>query len=61
MKFNLPIAIFLMPLIACQPTVKVEAPKEPITINLNVNIEHRVKVQIDKDLEKSLSQNEDIF
>lgn len=46
---------------ACQPTVKVEAPKEPITINMNVNIEHKIKVQIDKDLEDTMAKNKNIF
>ena len=30
-------------LLACTPTVKVEAPDEPITINLNVKIEHEIE------------------
>ncbi|MBL0319118.1 MAG: YnbE family lipoprotein [Alphaproteobacteria bacterium] len=46
---------------ACQPTVKLEAPDKPIEINLNVNIEQHVKVQIDRDLEKSMSKNKAIF
>ena len=33
---------------ACTPTVKLEAPDKPIEINMNVNIEHRVKVEIDR-------------
>ncbi len=44
-------------LIACQPTVKVEAPDKPIVVDLNVN----VKVQIDKDLDKAMKKNKDIF
>lgn len=46
---------------ACEPTVKVEAPDKPITINLNVNIEHKVKLEIDKDIEKAMSTDSDIF
>ncbi len=38
----------------CTPTVKVETPKEPITINLNVKIEHEVRVQIEKQLEDTI-------
>jgi len=45
----------------CTPTVKVEPPDEPITINLNVKIEHEIKVQVDKDLEKAFEANDDIF
>lgn len=42
----------------CTPTVRVETPKEPITINLNVKIEHEVRVQIEKQLEDTIF-NED--
>lgn len=48
-------------LAACAPTVKLEAPEKPIEINLNVNIEHRVKVEIDKDVRQTIQQNKDIF
>lgn len=46
---------------ACQPTVKVEAPDKPIEINLNVKVEQHVKVSIEKDVQKSIKQNKDIF
>ena len=46
---------------ACQPKVQLEAPKEPITINLNVKIEHEVRVKVDKDLESLFAEDEDIF
>jgi hypothetical protein len=39
----------------------VEAPKEPITINLNVKIEHEIRVQVDGDLENLFDEEEDIF
>ena len=45
----------------CTPTVKVEPPDEPITINLNVKIEHEIKVQVDKELEAAFEENDDIF
>lgn len=48
-------------LAACQPKVQLEAPKEPITINLNVKIEHEVRVKVDKDLENLFAEDEDIF
>ena len=31
--------------VACQPTVKVEAPKDPITINLNIQADVRVRLE----------------
>lgn len=56
------LAAALLPLLfACTPTVKVEAPDKPIEINLNVNIEHRVKVEIEKDVQQAIKQNPDLF
>lgn len=46
---------------ACTPTVKVEAPDKPIEINMNVNIEHHVKVEIDRDVKTAIKNNKDIF
>ena len=45
----------------CSPTVKLEAPKEPIEINLNVKIEHHIRVQVDKELESLFDEDSDIF
>lgn len=60
MKILPPLAgvLFLM---ACTPTVQVQAPDKPIEINLNVNIEHRIKVEIEKDVQKAIANNKDIF
>jgi hypothetical protein len=46
---------------ACTPTVKVETPDKPITINLNVNISHEIRVKVDKDLEDAFDDNSAIF
>src|SRR3546814_17294458 len=46
---------------ACQPTVRVEAPKDPIVINLNVNIQQEVRVKVDRALAEVLSENERLF
>lgn len=54
-------ALTVLMLGACSPTVKVEAPDKPIEINLNVNIEHHVKVEIDQAVRESISHNKDIF
>lgn len=53
--------IAFLPLLACQPTVQLQAPDKPIEINLNVNIEHRVKVEIEKDVKQAIAKNKDIF
>lgn len=53
--------VLFLALVACQPTVKVEAPDKPIEINLNVKIEQHVKVSIEKDVQQSIKKNKDIF
>ncbi len=45
----------------CTPTVKVEASDKPITINLNVKIEHEIRVKVDKELESVLSDDSGLF
>ena len=42
-------------------TVKLAAPDEPITINLNVKIEHEVRVKVEKDLENLFEENDALF
>ena len=47
--------------VGCTPTVKVEAPDKPLEINLNVKVDHKITVKVDKDLEKVMENNDDIF
>jgi hypothetical protein len=35
--------------------------KEPITINLNLKIDHEIKVKVDKELDDIFSDDSDIF
>ena len=46
---------------ACQPKVQIEAPKQPITINLNVKIEHEVRVKVDRELDQLFAKEDDLF
>jgi len=55
-------ASFVLALLAaCTPKVQVEAPKEPITINMNIKIEHEIRVKVDKDLDQLFDKNDDLF
>lgn len=45
----------------CQPTVRVEPPKEPIVVNLNVKIEHEVRIKVEKEVETLFNENPDLF
>lgn len=48
-------------LAGCTPTVKVQPPSEPITINLNVKIDHEIRVKVDKELDTLFSEDSDLF
>ena len=51
----------LASLSACNPTIKVEAPDKPITINMNIKIEHEIRVKVEKDLDNVLSKDSGLF
>ncbi len=46
---------------SCTPTIQVAAPSEPITINLNVKIEHEIRIKVDKELDQLFKSEEDLF
>ncbi|KGK41765.1 membrane protein [Nitrincola sp. A-D6] len=46
---------------ACTPTVQIAAPKDPITINLNVKIQHEILVKVDREIDNLLEENSDLF
>lgn len=48
-------------LVGCTPRIEVAAPKEPITINMNVKIEHEIIIKADKDVEELLETRSDLF
>ena len=55
-------ALFALALLAaCTPKVQIEAPKEPITINMNIKIEHEIRVKVDKDLDQLLDKDSELF
>ncbi|RBP33987.1 YnbE-like lipoprotein [Marinobacter pelagius] len=45
---------------ACTPTVQMAAPKEPITVNLNVKIQHEIYVKVDKEVDE-LFEDQGLF
>lgn len=54
--------LFMIPMMeACTPRVEVAAPDKPITINLNVKIDHEIRVKVDKELDKVLSDDSGLF
>ena len=59
--FLLVAMVMLVLLMGCNPTVKVEAPEEPITINMNIKIEHEVRIKVEKDLEGVFAEDSGLF
>lgn len=56
------LALLIVPwMAACSPTVRMEAPEKPIEINMNVKIEHEIRVKVEKDIDQMLEQNKDLF
>ncbi|ANE73898.1 Uncharacterized protein D083_0661 [Dickeya solani RNS 08.23.3.1.A] len=51
-------AIAAVLLAGCTPRIEVAAPKEPITINMNVRIEHDIRIRTDKETVQLLEKSE---
>lgn len=47
---NASFSLLLLTLSGCTPRIEVAAPKEPITINMNVKIEHDINIKADKEV-----------
>ena len=63
-RFTGPVVLtlgWLTGLVGCAPTVKVEAPDKPIEINMNVKIEHEIRLKVEKDVDELLSENKGLF
>lgn len=45
----------------CTPTIRIEPSDKPIQINMNVKIEHEIKLKVEKDLDKAMTEHGDIF
>ena len=48
-------------LAACEPTVRVEAPKEPITINLNVKIDAEIRIKLEEQAAEDIKNAPELF
>lgn len=62
MRFTpLIVLLFFLPSMGCSPTVKVASPEKPITINLNVKIQHEIRVKVEKELDDVFSEDSGLF
>lgn len=57
---NLTGLLCLVLAVGCTPTVRV-ATDDPITINLNVNIKHEIRVRVDRELEDLFGGDSELF
>jgi len=48
-------------LFACTPTVEVAAPREPITINLNIKLDADVRVRLEEAAKQDIKSNPGVF
>lgn len=60
-KFGCLVMITALFLAGCVPRIEVAPSKDPIVINMNVKIEHEINIKVDKDVEKMLKTQSDIF
>ncbi len=59
MKCILLMPVGMLLLSGCVPRIEVAAPKEPITINMNVKIEHDIHIKSDEDVKALLKEQGD--
>lgn len=45
----------------CSPSVRLEAPEKPIEINMNVKIEHEIRLKVEKDVDALITSNKGLF
>ena len=60
-KFNMLVTVLSLMLAACTPRIELAMPDEPITINLNVKIDHEIRVKVDKELDSLFEDDSGLF
>ena len=61
MRRSLLITIAVLAGLGCSPVVRVEAPREPITINLNIKLDADVRVKLEDQAKQDIAKNPGIF
>ena len=54
-------SLLLVFIAACTPIIRVQAPDKPIEINLNVKIEHEIRIKVDRDLDELFEDETELF
>lgn len=55
------LAVTTLSVWGCAPTVRVEAPRDPIVINLNVRLDAEVRVRLEERATQTIQANPGIF
>ena len=55
------VLIGMLLLAACTPTIKLQAPDEPIVINLNVKIEQEIRVKVEREIDQLIREEKGVF
>lgn len=55
------LALLSIGISTCTPTVQVVIPNEPITINLNVRIEHEIRIKVEEELDDIFTLDSGLF
>lgn len=61
MRFTIICCFVALTVAGCTPTVKLEAPDKPIEINMNVKIQQEVRVKLERDVQKEITANPELF
>lgn len=48
-------------LLGCSPSVRFEAPDKPIEINMNIKIDHEIRLKVEKDVDELISNQKGLF
>ena len=63
MRYTLGLALLVSSILvwSCTPRIEVVPPDKAITINLNIKIDHEVRIKVEKDLEDVFSEDSKLF
>lgn len=50
--YRIVIMVTMLLIFGCTPTIQVATSDKPIEVNLNVKIEHEIKIKVDKEIEQ---------
>lgn len=59
--FTVTVWLLAISVASCIPTIQIAPPSEPITINLNIKIQHEIRIKVDKELDDLFESESDIF